>query len=340
MARIRTVKPEFFQHEEIGALPFAARLLAIGLMQIADGHGRLRWVPKQIEAHVFPWDDIDLEPLAVGLESVGILVRYEVDGRSFGAFPNFRKHQRITGKEAAIPSKYPHHDDATTDEVNTQERPGETPRHAPGKHLDAQEQGTGNREQGTGNRSDAEAPHTPPSPRPKPAAKKPKRRRKIERYAPSPSPEVLSVYGHWHGKHPKADDRPDIDQDTLIQALLDGGYSVEDLSHVIDVTHVSDWHIREKKLGLDFCLRAAHVKERLSEFKERGATAAPVEAPPAERYPRWLEDAVMRKIYIEQLQPADLTVELLKQHPRIAEVSQDFQLKVIGSCFEQKGWKR
>ena len=61
---------------------------------------------------------------------------------------------------------------------------------------------------------------------------------------------------------------------------------------------------------------------------------------PAERYPRWLEDAVMQKIYVEKLQPADLTVELLQQHPRIAEVSQEFQLEVIGACFEQKGWKR
>ena len=144
MARIRTVKPEFFQHEELGALPFAARLLAIGLMQIADGHGRFRWVPKSIDSHVFPWDDVDLEALAAGLEVAGILVRYEVDGRRFGAFPNFRKHQRITGKEHALESKYPHPDKATTVMVNPRGNRRETQVKQPA----AQEQGTGNREQG------------------------------------------------------------------------------------------------------------------------------------------------------------------------------------------------
>ena len=150
MARIRTVKPEFFQHEELGALPFAARLLAIGLMQLADGHGRLRWIPKQIEAHVFPWDDVDLEALAVGLESAGILLRYQVGARRFACFPNFRKHQRITGKELELASKHPSPDDASAGEVNPRGNSGETPGCFPGKHLDAQEQGTG--EQGTRNK--------------------------------------------------------------------------------------------------------------------------------------------------------------------------------------------
>jgi hypothetical protein len=149
VARIRTVKPEFFQHEELGAQAFAARLLAIGLMQLADGHGRLRWVPKQIEAHVFPWDEVDLEALATGLESAGILLRYQVGSRRFACFPNFRKHQRITGKEAALESKYPHPDEATTNGVNAQGISGEASGCFPEKHLGAQEQGTGNREQGT-----------------------------------------------------------------------------------------------------------------------------------------------------------------------------------------------
>mgnify|MGYP003642168228 CR=1 FL=1 len=323
MARIRTVKPEFFQHEEIGALPFAARLLAIGLMQIADGHGRLRWVPKQIEAHVFPWDDIDLEPLAVGLESVGILVRYEVDGRSFGAFPNFRKHQRITGKEAAIPSKYPHHDDATTDEVNTQERPGETPRHAPGKHLDAQEQGTGNREQGTGSPEGASAPVS------------------------VSSKAVDAVWASWRALNTTARKTPTAGQRKTIRARLKD-YSVEDLGDYFrwlrEAPHKRAVFCRtEGHDGFKSTLLPGNCDERMTwvaEWTGGGSVVAPVEAPPAERYPRWLEDAVMQKVYVEKLQPADLTVELLQQHPRIAEVPEAFQLEVIGACFEQKGWKR
>ena len=153
MARIRTVKPEFFQHEELGALPFEARLLAIGLMQLADGHGRLRWVPKQIEAHVFPWDDgIDIEELAQGLERAGLIARYHSAQRQFAHFANWRKHQRIAGKEVDAPSRFPAPEpgeDAGDSEVNDRGSDGEAPGCFSGKHPDAQEQGTGNREQGT-----------------------------------------------------------------------------------------------------------------------------------------------------------------------------------------------
>jgi predicted Rossmann fold flavoprotein len=56
MARIRTIKPEFFSHEELSSKSAHARLLAIGLLTLADCEGRLRWVPMQVHAHVFPWE--------------------------------------------------------------------------------------------------------------------------------------------------------------------------------------------------------------------------------------------------------------------------------------------
>jgi hypothetical protein len=142
VARIRTVKPQFFEHVELGRLPFAARLLAIGLLQLADGHGRMRWTPKKIEAHVFPFDQgIDLDALASGLESAGWLVRYEVDGRPFAEIPNFRKHQRITGKEASYESEIPERNQACS-RGNIGEASG-----APSvKQPDAQEEGIRSKE--------------------------------------------------------------------------------------------------------------------------------------------------------------------------------------------------
>ena len=45
MARIRTIKPEFFTSEDIVALSPLARLLFIALWCEADREGRLVWKP-------------------------------------------------------------------------------------------------------------------------------------------------------------------------------------------------------------------------------------------------------------------------------------------------------
>ena len=46
MARIRTIKPEFFTSDDICALSPRARLLYIGLWCEADREGRLVWAPR------------------------------------------------------------------------------------------------------------------------------------------------------------------------------------------------------------------------------------------------------------------------------------------------------
>ena len=241
MARIRTVKPEFFQHEELGALPFAARLLAIGLMQIADGHGRLRWVPKQIEAHVFPWDDVDLETLAAGLDGVGFLHRYSVGGRLFATLPNFRKHQRITGKEAALASKYPAQDDAEEaggSAVNAQGNSGETPGCFPGKQLDAQEQGTGNREQGTGNGRQADRADSQPF--------------LLNPEAPRQTPaEVAGDY--YRAKRGQTTALALVAKER-IQTLLTKGYTVDQICLVVDWSHDAPTaaHLKDNAQGKDY----------------------------------------------------------------------------------------
>ena len=45
MARIRTIKPEFFTSDDICALSPLARLLYVGLWCEADREGRLVWTP-------------------------------------------------------------------------------------------------------------------------------------------------------------------------------------------------------------------------------------------------------------------------------------------------------
>ena len=101
MARIRTLKPDFFQHPKINSVSFAARLLAIGLTQMADRSGRLLYSRKGIEAHTFPDDDVDISGLLGELVGVGYLVVYEVDGRSYLWVRGFTKHQRVPSSERA-----------------------------------------------------------------------------------------------------------------------------------------------------------------------------------------------------------------------------------------------
>jgi hypothetical protein len=109
MARIRTIKPEFFEHEGLASCSPYARLLAISLLTQADRVGRLRWVKMKIHAASFPYEpEIEIEQLADELAKIGYLQLYEVDGKRYCEIKNFEKHQRISGTEAqssiAIPS--------------------------------------------------------------------------------------------------------------------------------------------------------------------------------------------------------------------------------------------
>ena len=108
MARIRSIKPEFFSHEQLASKSAHARLLAIGLLTLADCEGRLRFVPMQVHAQVFPWEAlVKIEELISELIEASYLVHYEVGGKRYVQITNFRKHQRLSGKEAEYKSLIP-----------------------------------------------------------------------------------------------------------------------------------------------------------------------------------------------------------------------------------------
>lgn len=108
--RIRSLKPEAWQDERIGALSRDARLLFVGLITMADDEGRLRAQPAMIIGHVYPWDEITLKQLAAWLaeiEAQRLIERYEIDGRPYIALRNWKRHQRInrpTPSELPAPS--------------------------------------------------------------------------------------------------------------------------------------------------------------------------------------------------------------------------------------------
>ena len=105
MARIRTVKPELFRHEDLyvaekrTCLPL--RLSFIGLFTVADREGRFKWRPNEIKLDVLPFDEgVDFSRVMDALVEHGFIVRYEVDGREYGCIPTFTEHQRINSHEA------------------------------------------------------------------------------------------------------------------------------------------------------------------------------------------------------------------------------------------------
>lgn len=102
--RIRTIKPEFWQDEHLAACSPEARLLAIGLLNVADDEGYFNAHPALIRAAVFPFhDSMDITALLDELCAAGrsekapgyIELRRTGDGRCYGLIPHFREHQRI-----------------------------------------------------------------------------------------------------------------------------------------------------------------------------------------------------------------------------------------------------
>lgn len=95
MARIRTVKPEFWTDEKVVECSIPARLLFIGLFNFANDKGCLERSPKRIKMQVFPADVIDCEPLIGELITHGLLMEYTVSGNRYLQIKGFSKHQKI-----------------------------------------------------------------------------------------------------------------------------------------------------------------------------------------------------------------------------------------------------
>lgn len=104
MARIRTIKPSFWSDGNVSRMSRETRLLVIGLISMSDDQGRFLASPAAILGHVYPYDDVKPGQLERWLADATTLhngssdptvALYEVDGRRYGFFPKWRKHQRI-----------------------------------------------------------------------------------------------------------------------------------------------------------------------------------------------------------------------------------------------------
>lgn len=111
MARIRSIKPEFYRHHDLYSaeveygLPL--RLAFSGLWLCADKEGRFKWQPVQLKLDVLPYDNVDFLAILIALAESGFIHYYENEGKGYGFIPTFKEHQRITGSEATAESKLP-----------------------------------------------------------------------------------------------------------------------------------------------------------------------------------------------------------------------------------------
>lgn len=96
MARIRTIKPDFFTHPSIVVLSIPARLLFVSLWTQADDEGRLYDQPSRIRGLAFgDSDKVNIDRLLDELAAHRRILRYDAMGRDCIEVVDFHDHQRI-----------------------------------------------------------------------------------------------------------------------------------------------------------------------------------------------------------------------------------------------------
>jgi hypothetical protein len=104
MARIRTIKPEFFKDfdlykaEKDSKLPL--RVAYAGLWTASDKEGRFKWKPEELKLDCLPYDPIDdFSRVLDALWSRGFIEKYTHEGKTYGFIPSWTDHQHINNRE-------------------------------------------------------------------------------------------------------------------------------------------------------------------------------------------------------------------------------------------------
>jgi hypothetical protein len=98
MARIRTIKPEFWRHEMLSEAPEAVHMLAASLLNYADDEGYFNANPMLVKAECFPLREpsVSVHDGLTHLSNMGyIRLGAGEDGRRYGLIVTFSEHQRI-----------------------------------------------------------------------------------------------------------------------------------------------------------------------------------------------------------------------------------------------------
>jgi len=112
MARIRSIKPEFFKHLELQELESAhpnqyIMLVYSGLWTQCDKNGVFFYNAKVLKNEVLPYIDFDMRKTLDILEREGYFIRFRSGNREYGHIQNFSKYQFPSKNEKDAPAKYP-----------------------------------------------------------------------------------------------------------------------------------------------------------------------------------------------------------------------------------------
>ena len=98
MARIRTIKPEFWDDLKVAKISRDARLLYIGMWNFADDLGVIIGDSLWIKSKVFPFDQIQIQQFDKWIQELvksGFISQFSHKGEDFYYLPNLTRHQVI-----------------------------------------------------------------------------------------------------------------------------------------------------------------------------------------------------------------------------------------------------
>jgi hypothetical protein len=103
MPRIRSLHPGQWTDADFCKLKPIARLLCLGLRNIADDHGVFIWDPYEIKIALLPVDNADIPVLLRDLYRTGTVLKFRCDGRFYGQLRNFITYQKPQKPKYAHP---------------------------------------------------------------------------------------------------------------------------------------------------------------------------------------------------------------------------------------------
>lgn len=96
MARIRTIKPEFWADEKLGPLSPMTRLVFLGLVSQADDAGRLVDSVRMIDGALFPHTEDSCREALRELAEIGVIIRGVTEsGQRIIEISGWSKHQKV-----------------------------------------------------------------------------------------------------------------------------------------------------------------------------------------------------------------------------------------------------
>jgi hypothetical protein len=126
--RIRTIKPEFWQHPVMSRLPYDTRILALGLLNLADDEGYFSADTDYIRGAVlFREDSSNVRRMLDELSRSGWITLCGTLERPIGQVVHFRKHQRVDRPQPSRLKQYALDESSTNgrrplDDQSTQEQ--------------------------------------------------------------------------------------------------------------------------------------------------------------------------------------------------------------------------